>query len=92
MSRTERPVVERVGPVSKETSKHQQFNRPKKEFGDITESASAFFNLNDDIQLDIRSVDDGLDADNSDEINRKCPWTNNRRPACNTNPRYLFQI
>ena len=76
--------------MSAETSAHRQFNRPKKEFEDISRSASALYNLNKDVGLSLRSEDEGLTAENSVEIGGSCPWTNRRQQNCDTNARYFF--
>ena len=75
--------------MNAETTAHRQFNRPKKEFEDISQSAGALFNLNKDVGFGLRagSEDEGLTAENSVEIGGICPWTNRRQPNCDTNAR-----
>ena len=75
--------------MNAETTAHRQFNRPKKEFKDISQSAVALFNLNKDVGFGLRTgaEDKGLTAENSVEIERNCPWTNKRRLNCDSNAR-----
>merc|ERR1712055_67961 len=67
----------------KETLGHFQFTRPRKSNQGLHEDALKFYNLEKDLGITALSADEslsGFSAENSNEVENACPWTNERKP------------
>ena len=66
----------------KETQGHRLFTKQRAEDEDIRDAAFKLLKLGQDLGIDVRQSFEGVDADNSIEVDRICPWTGKRKPNC----------
>ena len=89
---TERPQRRRDQDnlVDQETKGHNLFNKPRAEDQDLQESSRKLFYLMEDLGVGLRQAerDEGLDSENSVEVDNACPWTTTRQPRCSRTSRY----
>ena len=72
-----------------ETLGHFQFTRPRKSNQDLYNANVRLFNLDRDLGVAPLSADDsGFSAENSNEVENSCPWTNQRKPVCDRDAKY----
>ena len=75
-----------------ETLGHFQFGRPKKSSKSLYEEAARLFDLDKDLGITTLSGEEsklsGFSAENSNEVEASCSWTNQKKPVCERNAKY----
>ena len=75
-----------------ETLGHFQFGRPKKSSKGLYEEAARLFDLDNVLGITTLSGDEsklsGFSAENSNEVEASCSWTNQKKPVCERNAKY----
>eukprot|EP00092_Neocalanus_flemingeri_P040590 GFUD01044196.1.p1 GENE.GFUD01044196.1~~GFUD01044196.1.p1 ORF type:complete len:777 (+),score=180.51 GFUD01044196.1:168-2498(+) len=66
----------------KETQGHRLFTRAREEDQDIRDAAFKLLKLGENLGIDLRQSFEGVDAENSIDVENICPWKGKRRPKC----------
>ena len=69
----------------KETQGHRLFTKSREEDADIRDAAFKLLKLGEDLGIELRQSFEGVDAENSIDVENICPWTGKRKPNCGQN-------
>ena len=66
----------------KETQGHRLFTKAREEDKDIRDAAFKLLKLGENLGINLRQSFEGVDAENSIDVDNICPWTGKRKPEC----------